>query len=105
MYAVLKTGGKQIRVSKGDKVRVEKLSGSVGEEIRFADVLMVGGTEEVKIGRPRLEGFVVTGKILEQDRSRKVIVYKVKRRKKFRKTIGHRQAYTQVEITEIGPSA
>jgi large subunit ribosomal protein L21 len=101
MYAVLKTGGKQYRVEQGDRMKIEKISGAVGDEVRFNDVLMIGGVDNIKIGRPHVEGAVVVGRILEQDRSKKVIVYKVKRRKKFRKTQGHRQAFSRVEITGI----
>ncbi len=101
MYAVLTTGGKQYRVEQGDRLKIEKISGAVGDEVSFNDVLMIGGTDNIKIGCPHVKGAVVTGRILEQDRSKKVIVYKVKRRKKFRKTLGHRQAFSRVEITAI----
>ena len=101
MYAVLTTGGKQYRVEQGDRLKIEKLSGAVGDEVRFDNVLLFGGTANIKIGCPHVEGVVVKGLILEQDRSKKVIIYKVKRRKKFRKTQGHRQAFSRVEITAI----
>jgi large subunit ribosomal protein L21 len=105
MYAVVRTGGKQYRVSAGDQLKIEKIPGSVGEEVRFDDVLMIGGTEEVQIGTPQVSGATVTGRILEQDRAKKILVFKKKRRKGFKKLQGHRQAYTRVEITGISPSA
>lgn len=105
MYAVIRTGGKQYRVEKGTRVRVEKLSGSVGEEIKLDDVLLIGGTSDIKVGTPRVSGASVTAKILEQDRAAKVLVYKVKKRKKYRKTIGHRQPFTCIEITGISTGA
>jgi large subunit ribosomal protein L21 len=101
MYAVVKTGGKQYRVSAGDKVKIEKIDGKIGDEVRFGEVLMIGGTPEVKIGTPRVTGATVTAKILDQDRAKKVIAFKIKRRKGYRKTRGHRQSFTQVEITGI----
>lgn len=101
MYAVVKTGGKQVRVSSGDKVKIEKLSGQVGDEVRFDQVLMIGGVEDVRVGAPLVEGASVLGRILEQDRSKKIIVFKFKRRKDYQKRQGHRQAYTRVEITGI----
>jgi large subunit ribosomal protein L21 len=105
MYAVMKTGGKQYRVSKGDKLKVEKIAGKVGEEVHFDEILMIGGTPKVQVGKPKVAGASVTAKILEQDRAKKVIVYKVKKRKKYRKTQGHRQAYTRIEITQIKSNA
>ncbi len=101
MYAVLRTGGKQYRVSKGDKLKVEKLPGAVGEEITFDDILMIGGTEDIMVGTPRVQGAKVAAKILAHDRSKKVIVFKFKRRKGYQKKQGHRQNYTHVEITDI----
>ena len=105
MYAVVRTGGKQYRVVTGDQVKIEKILGEVGQEVRFEDILMIGGAEEVKIGTPQVPGASVTGKILEQDRSKKVLVFKKKRRKGYKKLQGHRQAYTRVEITGIEASA
>jgi len=105
MYAVVRTGGKQYRVSNGDNLKNEKIPGEVGQEVRFEDILMIGGAEDVKIGTPQVSGASVTGKILEQDRSKKVIVFKKKRRKGYKKIQGHRQAYTRVEITGIEASA
>ena len=101
MYAVMKTGGKQYRVSKGDRVRIEKIPGEVGTEVSFDEVLMIGGTEDVKVGTPHVSGASVSARIIKQDRSKKVTVFKFKRRKGYKKKQGHRQAYTQVEITGI----
>ena len=80
MYAVVKTGGKQYRVSKGDRVKIEKIPGEVGTEVNFDQVLMIGGTEDVKVGTPVVSGATVTARIVKQDRSKKVTVFKFKRR-------------------------
>jgi len=101
MYAVVKTGGKQYRVSKGDTLRIEKLPAKVGEEYRFSEVLMIGGVDSLKIGTPVVTNALVTARILEQDRAKKVLVFKFKRRKGYKKLIGHRQDFTRVEITDI----
>ena len=101
MYAVVKSGGKQYRVSKGDRVKVEKIPGEVGTEVNFDQVLMIGGTDDVEVGTPVVSGATVTARIIKQDRSRKVTVFKFKRRQGYKKKQGHRQAYTQVEITGI----
>jgi large subunit ribosomal protein L21 len=101
MYAVVKTGGKQYRVSKGDRVKIEKIPGEVGAEVNFDQVLMIGGTDDVKVGTPVVSGATVSARIVKQDRSRKITVFKFKRRQGYKKKQGHRQAYTQVEITGI----
>ena len=100
MYAVVKTGGKQYRVAQGDEFNVERLAGDVGSEIVFDEVLMVGG-DDTKVGRPLVEGATVKAKVIRQDRARKVIIFKHRRRKNSRKKRGHRQAFTRVLITEI----
>ncbi|NIQ97919.1 MAG: 50S ribosomal protein L21 [Desulfuromonadales bacterium] len=100
MYAVIKTGGKQYKVSEGDLLKVEKLAGEVGESIELGEVLMVGG-EEVKIGTPLLSGAKVTAKIMEQGKDKKVLVFRSKRRKNYRKKYGHRQPITRLKITGI----
>ncbi|HJL18743.1 MAG TPA: 50S ribosomal protein L21 [Sandaracinaceae bacterium LLY-WYZ-13_1] len=100
MYAVIKTGGKQYRVSEGDRIRVEKLPGDVGSEISFDEVLMVGG-DEVSVGLPTVDGASVKAKIVAQDRAKKVVVFKFKRRKGYRRKYGHRQPYTEVQITGV----
>ncbi|MCG5539893.1 MULTISPECIES: 50S ribosomal protein L21 [unclassified Halorhodospira] len=101
MYAVIRSGGKQYRVSEGDVLRVEKLPAEVGETVQFDEVLMVGEGSEVKIGTPQVEGGSVKAEVLEQDRHRKVEVTKFKRRQGYRRHHGHRQPYTQVKITGI----
>ncbi len=100
MYAVFKTGGKQYRVEKGDRLRVEKLPGGVGETVSFDQVLLVGG-DALKLGRPVVGGALVEAKILAQDLARKVVVFKFRRRKNYRRKRGHRQPFTALEITNI----
>ena len=101
MYAVVKTGGKQVRMNPGDAVRVEKLGGEIGDTIEFSDVLMVGGDEGVRIGTPQVDGAKVVGTITAQDRHAKIRVFKMKRRKRYRRTQGHRQAFTEILIDHI----
>ena len=100
-YAVIRTGGKQYRVSEGDVVKVEKLPGEVGEKITLADVLFVGGNDEVKIGTPVIANAKVTGEIVGQVRAKKIIVFKKKRRKSYSRQQGHRQYQTALRITGI----
>ena len=100
MYAVIQTGGKQYRVSEGDKLRVEKLAGDVGTEVVFEHVLMLGG-DAVTVGKPTVSGASVKAQILAQDRAKKVIVFKMRRRKRYRRKYGHRQPYTELRITGI----
>jgi large subunit ribosomal protein L21 len=101
MYAVVNTGGKQYKVQAGDVLRVEKLPGDVGSPVTFDKVLMVADGEEVTIGQPVLEKASVKGTIVEQGRAKKIIVFKYKRRKRFRRKQGHRQAFTAVKIDSI----
>jgi large subunit ribosomal protein L21 len=101
MYAVVNTGGKQYKVQAGDVLRVEKLPGDVGSPVTFDKVLMVADGEDVTIGQPVLEKASVKGTILEQGRAKKIIVFKYKRRKRFRRKQGHRQAFTAVKIDSI----
>jgi large subunit ribosomal protein L21 len=100
MYAVIKTGGKQYRVSEGDTIRVEKLAGDVGATVELGEVLMLGG-DQVSIGKPILSGARVTARIVAQDRAKKIIVFKMKRRKNYRRKQGHRQPYTELKVTGI----
>ena len=100
MYAVIKTGGKQYRVSEGDQIRVEKLPGAVGDKMDFPEVLMVGG-EKVAVGTPFVSGAKVATKIVGQGRGKKIIVFKIRRRKGYRRKAGHRQAYTELKVTGI----
>jgi len=102
MYAVVNTGGKQYKVQEGDTFRFEKLPGNVGEKISFDKIMMLSDGKEVKIGMPLLEGVTVQGHIVEQDRAKKIIVFKYKRRKRYRRKQGHRQSYTAVKIDNIG---
>jgi len=100
MYAVIKTGGKQYRVSEGDRLRVEKLPGEVGTSVTFDQILMLGG-ETVAIGAPLVAGAKVTAEIVAQDRAKKIIVFKFRRRKNYRRKRGHRQPYTELRITGV----
>ncbi len=102
MYAVVSTGGKQYKVRKGEILRVEKLSGDVGQSVFFDKVLMFSDGKEVKIGQPVLDDIDVQGHIVEQGKSKKIIVFKYKRRKRYRRKRGHRQLYTAVRIDKIG---
>lgn len=102
MYAVIKTGGKQYRVREGDVLRVEKLAGEQGATIQFDEVLMVGEGDDVKLGTPFVSGTQVSATVLGQGRADKIKVVKFKRRKNYLRQKGHRQAYTEVEITSIG---
>ncbi len=101
MYAVIKTGGKQYRVLEGDTLRVEKLDAGTGETIEFDQVLMVGEGADVKIGTPYVDGGKVTATVREQGRAKKVDIIKFRRRKHHMKRMGHRQSYTELEITAI----
>ncbi len=102
MHAVIKTGGKQYVVKPGDIIDIEKISGEPGEEINFEEVLLVSADEEdVKVGSPVVESAKVEGKIIRQKKGEKIVVFKFKRRKGYRKKAGHRQNLTSVEITSI----
>ncbi|MBN9160665.1 MAG: 50S ribosomal protein L21 [Myxococcales bacterium 68-20] len=101
MYAVIKTGGKQYRVAQGDRLRVEKLNGNVGDTVTLGEVLLVGAGDGVKVGAPLVGGAKVEAKIVAQDRSPKVIIFKFRRRKNYRRKSGHRQPFTALEITGI----
>jgi large subunit ribosomal protein L21 len=101
MYAVIKTGGKQYRVMQGETLRVEKLPGDVGTAVKFDQVLLVGSGEEITLGAPNVAGAVVDATIKSQGRGEKVRIIKFRRRKHHQKQMGHRQYYTEVEITGI----
>ena len=101
MYAVFKTGGKQYRVGAGDRLRVEKVAGNVGDPVTFEEVLLVHGAEAVKIGRPLVGGAKVEAKIVGQGLGAKLIIFKFRRRKNYRRKRGHRQPFTALEITNI----
>ena len=100
MYAIIATGGKQYRVSEGDKVRVERLEAEVGSQIEFDQVLLIGG-DSARIGNPTVEGAKVVGEVTAQAKAKKVIVYKYKPKKGYHKKNGHRQYFTEVEIKSI----
>jgi large subunit ribosomal protein L21 len=102
MYAVIRTGGKQYRVASGQVLKVERLAGEVGATIAFDQVLMVGdGDDEPRIGAPLVDGAQVTAEVLEQGKAPKVIVFKKKRRKNYRRKRGHRQLQTVLRIRDI----
>ena len=101
MYAVIESGGKQYRVESGAQVRVELLSAQVGADVAFEQVLLVGAGDEVKIGAPFVSGARVTGTVLSHGRGDKVRIFKLRRRKHFQKSQGHRQSYTEVRINDI----
>ncbi len=101
MFAVIKTGGKQYSVAADDRLKVEKLAGEPGDIVEIAEVLMVGDGEKTSIGTPYVEGAAVAVEIVEQGRARKVIAFKKRRRKNSQRTIGHRQHFTDVRISEI----
>ena len=101
MYAVIETGGKQFRVEEGATIEVEKLPGEKGDTVTFDSVLLVGGGGKTTLGSPTLSGASVTGKIVQQGRAKKVLVFKFKRRKDYRRRNGHRQSFTAVKIGGI----
>ncbi|WP_252502840.1 50S ribosomal protein L21 [Sporosarcina sp. Marseille-Q4943] len=100
MYAIIETGGKQIKVEQGQEVYIEKVVGEAEETVTFDKVLFVGG-EDVKVGAPFVEGATVTGKIVKQGRAKKITVFKYKPKKNYHKKQGHRQPYTKVVIEGI----
>ena len=100
-FAVIKTGGKQYRVSPGQKVKVEKLPDEEGGKVTFDEVLLLNKDGKVSVGKPTVDGAKVEGKVLEQGKHKKQIVYKMQPKKRTRKKTGHRQPYTEVEITKI----
>ena len=101
MYAVIESGGKQHRVAPGEDVALEKLAGEVGDTVSFDKVLLTSDGENVNIGQPYLENVTVEGHIKQHDRQRKIIVFKYKRRKNYRRKRGHRQHFTLVRIDDI----
>jgi len=100
MYAVIRTGGKQYRVVEGDVLRIEKIAGEVGADVSFTDVLLLGGTDSPKIGRPAVAGVKVVGKILAQDKHRRVLHFR-KEKEGWTRARGHRQPFTEVKVTSI----
>ncbi len=101
MYAIIKTGGKQYRVSVGDTLKVELLGAEAGSQVTFTEVLAVGGEDGLKVGKPFVEGAVVTATVIGDGRTAKVRIFKFRRRKHSMKSGGHRQCYTEVKIDAI----
>ena len=100
MYAIIKTGGKQYCVEEGKAISVEKLDAKVGDEVAFDDVLFISG-DDARIGNPRVADAKVTGKVLEQGKEKKILVFKYKAKANYRRRQGHRQPFTKVQITKI----
>ncbi|WP_017726808.1 50S ribosomal protein L21 [Halalkalibacterium ligniniphilum] len=100
MYAIIETGGKQVKVQEGQEIYIEKLDVEAGEAVSFDKVLMIGG-DDVKVGAPYVEGATVTAKVEKHGRDKKIIVYKMKAKKNYRRKQGHRQPYTKVVIEKI----
>jgi len=100
-YAIIATGGKQHKVTVGDRLRVELLEAVVGDTVTFAEVLAVKDGDTLKVGTPRLAGAKVTAKVVEQDKAAKVLIFKTKKRKQYRRTRGHRQPYMAVVVESI----
>ena len=103
MYAIVNTGGKQYKVHQGDVLRIEKIPGEVGSPVSLDRVLMFADGENFDIGRPVLDNVVVKGHIVDQNKARKILVFKYKKRKRYRRKLGHRQKYTAVKIDSIEP--
>ena len=101
MLAVIKTGGKQYLVSPGQKVKIEKLEAKEGKEVTFPEVLLLEKGKKVEIGSPLVKGVKVVGKILKQGKAKKVIIFKYKPKKRYKVKKGHRQSFTEIEITKI----
>jgi len=104
-WAVIKTGGKQYRVKAGEVLRVEKLSGEAGGAVRFGEVLLYVDGDTVEVGKPMVSGMAVEGRIKAQVKGKKLIIFKFRPKKRYRVKTGHRQMFTEVEITKIGPSS
>ena len=101
MYAVVKTGGKQYTISEGDVFNVENLEGEVGSTLELSDVVAIGEGDDLKIGTPFVEGATVSAEVVEHGRDKKIIVFKKKRRKGYKKKQGHRQGFTSLKVTAI----
>ncbi len=101
MYAVVSTGGKQYKVQKGETLRIEKIPGDVGGKVTLDQVLLVADGESIRVGQPMVEKAAVQASIVEQDKAKKILVFKYKRRKRYRRKAGHRQPYTAIRIDGI----
>lgn len=105
MFAVIKQGGKQYKISEGDKIKVDRMSGKEGDVVSLTDILLLANDKETKIGKPFLEGVAVKAKILKEGKGKKVITLKYKKRKNYRRKIGFRRTFTEIQITKIGAKA
>jgi large subunit ribosomal protein L21 len=105
MYAVIQTGGKQYRVAEGETLRVEKLTASPGEKLSFVPLLFADDGGNVQVGKPQVSGIKVEAEVLEQGRGKKLVIFKYKRRKSYRRKTGHRQPFTALKITAIKAGA
>lgn len=101
MYAVIQTGGKQYKVNEGDILKVEKLAGEAGDKVTLDEVLILSDGNALKVGSPLVAGAKVTAEVIEQGRSKKITVYKYKKRKNYRRKQGHRQAFTKIKVEKI----
>lgn len=104
MLAVIKTGGKQYKIAEGQRIKVEKLPPAESGEVVFDDVLMVADGDKISLGQPKVEGAKVSAKVVKNGRSRKIIILKYRPKKRYKKKQGHRQNYTEIEITKISSS-
>jgi large subunit ribosomal protein L21 len=101
MYAVVRSGNKQYRVEPGQRVRVERMAGAVGDTVELGEVLMLGGEGDARIGKPLVTGAKAVGKIVDQGRGPKLLLFKMKRRKNYRRKQGHRQDFTEILVDRI----
>ena len=101
MYAIIETGNKQYKISEGDVIRVEKLEGNIGDTVEIRDVLLIKKDNETMVGSPLVKEAKIVGEIVEKGKDKKIVVFKYKRRKNYRKKRGHRQQYTVLKINEI----
>ncbi len=101
MYAVIKAGGKQYKVNEGDVIKIEKVAGEVGDKVELGEVLLIANAEQLKIGQPLVPDARVIGNIVDQGKGKKIIIFKAKRRKGYRKKQGHRQTFTSLKIDKI----
>jgi large subunit ribosomal protein L21 len=101
MYAVIKAGGKQYKVSEGDVIKIEKVAGETGETVELQEVLLVADSEQIRIGQPLVAEAKVIGNIISQGKGKKIFIFKAKKRKGYRKKQGHRQTFTSVKIAKI----
>jgi len=103
-YAIIRTGGKQFRAEPGQTIKVPTISAEIGDQVTFGEVILMGGDDELTVGSPLVDGASVTGEVVRHGKTRKVIIFKWKRRKNYRRKQGHRQGFTEVRIGEIRAS-